>query len=98
MGQEKTSVLFGDVGMGAATAMTKIRYLNSKVSIFIVRVSRDLYREMAFALSCLTQLKGSSVTVRCLRICSTSRTSLEAMKSMIAMESIDEEELLQALM
>ena len=82
--------MFGDVGSGAMSNMTRVRFIDTKSATFIIKVSRDFYREVLFAVSCITQLKGTSVTIRCLRKCSTARTCISAIKSMLCDDGVTE--------
>ena len=70
--------------------MTRVRYIDTRSSVFIVKVSKDFHREVLFAVSCITQLKGISVTIRCLRVCSTARTCISAIKSMLTEDGVTE--------
>ncbi len=64
--------------------------MDSGTNIFVIRVPRDQYRNILFALSCITHIKGLGSTVRCLRVVSTSRTCLKAMKFLLNNdESVD---------
>jgi RNase P/RNase MRP subunit POP5 len=89
-GQEKMGTLFGDVGAGEAAALTKVNFYDPGSNIMIIRVSREKYRKICLALSCVTHVKGMGVMIRCLKVSSTARTCIKGLKLMLSQSNNSE--------
>ena len=86
-------MLFGDVGAGGIAALMKVVYFDSSRSIVIVRVSRDFFRHVIFAMSCATHIKGIAVMMRTLRVSSTGRTCVKGLQAMFSSRKDDSNEI-----
>lgn len=55
--RDSLGVLFGDVGRGASLASCQVKYVHEPTGIFLIRCSRDMYRNVWLALTCIQMIE-----------------------------------------
>lgn len=72
--REKIQTLYGDVGAGSFGNMTIVRFFNKETNIFVVRSTRDAYKDVWFAMSCISAIQRMNVVIRVIRVSGSVRT------------------------
>lgn len=68
--------IYGDIGAGLYGMSATIRYFDSESSrkIFVLRVQREFYRQVWFAMSCISSIKRVFLSIRMLTVAGCGRT------------------------
>lgn len=80
----KIDQLYGDIGAGDLGSQTLVKYFDRDHSkLFMVRCPREAEVQVAFAVSCITNIKGVELLARSVLVKSSVRTCMESLKKLI---------------
>lgn len=80
----KIEQLYGDIGAGDLGSQTMVKYFDRNHSkLFMVRCPRGAEVQIAFAVSCITSIKGIELVARSVLVKSSVRTCMESLKELL---------------